>query len=63
MDKYSMDAGLRLLRTRRDLEPYEQALWLQYFLLDNPNRGAQKHPTNKAEIDELVRAYNAREVK
>ena len=63
MDNKAMDAGLRLLRTRRDLEPTQQELWLYYFMAVNPNRGAAKHDVTREEVNELVRAFNAREVK
>jgi len=63
MDNKAMDAGLRLLRTRRDLETTQQELWLYYFMVVNPNRGAAKHDVTRAEVNELVRAFNAREVK
>ena len=63
MDNKAMDAGLRLLRTRRDLEPTQQELWLYYFMVVNPNRGAAKHAVTREEVNELVRAFNAREVK
>ena len=63
MDNKAMDAGLRLLRTRRDLETTQQELWLYYFMVVNPNRGAAKHNITREEVNELVRAFNAREVK
>ena len=63
MDNKAMDAGLRLLRTRRDLEPTQQELWLYYFMVVNPNRGAAKHAVTREEVNELVRAFNAGEVK
>ena len=52
MDNKAMDAGLRLLRTRRDLEPTQQELWLYYFMV-----------VTREEVNELVRAFNAKEVK
>ena len=63
MDNKAMDAGLRLLRTRRDLEPTQQELWLYYFMVVNPNKGAAIHDVTRKEVNELVRAFNAREVK
>ena len=63
MDNKAMDAGLRLLRTRSELIPPQQELWLYYFMVVNPNKGAAKHNVTRAEINELVRAFNAREVK
>ena len=63
MDNKAMDAGLRLLRTRRELKPTQQELWLYYFMVVNPNRGAAKHAVTREEINELVRAFNAGEVK
>ena len=63
MDNKAMDAGLRLLRTRRDLESTQQELWLYYFMVVNPNKGAAKHDVTRKEVNELVRAFNAREVK
>jgi hypothetical protein len=43
MDGRSMDAGLRLLRNRRHLPIAEQELWLYYFMVKNPNKGAARH--------------------
>ena len=63
MDNKAMDAGLRLLRTRRELKPTQQELWLYYFMVVNPNRGAAKHAVTREEVNELVRAFNAGEVK
>ena len=63
MDGKSMDAGLRLLRTRKHLSIAEQELWLYYFLVKNPNRGAAKHNITRAEITELVKTFNAGKVK
>jgi len=59
MDGKSMDAGLRLLRNRRHLPIAEQELWLYYFMLENPLRGAAKHNVTRAEITELVKTFNA----
>jgi len=59
MDGKSMDAGLRLLRNRRHLPIAEQELWLYYFMVKNPLRGAAKHNVTRAEITELVKTFNA----
>ena len=59
MNGRSMDAGLRLLRNRRHLPIAEQELWLYYFMLENPLRGAAKHNVTRAEITELVKTFNA----
>ena len=63
MDGKSMDAGIRLLRNRRHLPIAEQELWLYYFMVKNPLRGAAKHNITRAEITELVRTFNAGKVK
>ena len=63
MDGKSMDAGIRLLRNRRHLPMAEQELWLYYFMVKNPLRGAAKHNVTRAEIAELVRTINAGKVK
>ena len=60
MDGKSMDAGLRLLRNRRHLPIAEQELWLYYFMVKNPNRGAAKHNVTREEISELVADFNLR---
>ena len=63
MDKYAKDAAIRLLRTRKHLPAFQQALWLFYFMRENPNRGAQKHDITKKEIAEIVKQFNKGEIK
>ena len=58
MDKHARDAGIRLLKARRHLPIAEQELWLYYFMVKNPNRGAAKHNITRAEITELVADFN-----
>ena len=58
MDKMARNAGLRLLNNRRHLTPEKQALWLYYFMVKNPNRGAAKHNVTMDEIKDLVTEFN-----
>ena len=58
MDKLARNAGIRLLRARRHLPITEQELWLYYFMVKNPNRGAAKHNVTREEITELVADFN-----
>ena len=52
------DAGLRLLSNRRHLSPTKQALWLYYFMVKNPNKGAARHNVTMEEIKDLVAEFN-----
>ena len=58
MDKHARNAGLRLLNNRRHMSASKQALWLYYFMVVNPNRGAAKHNVTMKEIKELVVEFN-----
>ena len=58
MDRLARDAGIRLLKTRRHLPIAEQELWLYYFMVKNPNRGAAKHNVTMDEIKDLVADFN-----
>ena len=58
MDKLAQNAGRRLLKTRRHLPIAEQELWLYYFMVKNPNRGAAKHNVTMDEIKALVADFN-----
>ena len=58
MDKLAKNAGRRLLKNRRHLPIAEQELWLYYFMVKNPNRGAAKHNVTREEITELVADFN-----
>ena len=58
MDRLARDAGIRLLKTRRHLPIAEQELWLYYFMVKNPNRGAAKHNVTMDEIKDLVANFN-----
>ena len=58
MDRLARDAGIRLLTNRRHMPASEQELWLYYYMVKNPNRGAAKHNITRAEITELVADFN-----
>ena len=58
MDKLARNAGIRLLKNRRHLPIAEQELWLYYFMVKNPNRGAAKHNVTMDEIKDLVADFN-----
>ena len=58
MNKYAKDAGLRLLKNRKHLPANEQELWLYYFMVKNPHRGAAKHSVTMEEIKDLVADFN-----
>ena len=58
MDKYAKDAGIRLLKNRKHLPAPEQELWLYYFMVKNPHRGAAKHNVTREEIKDLVADFN-----
>ena len=58
MDKLAQNAGRRLLKNRRHLPIAEQELWLYYFMVKNPNRGAAKHNVTMEEIKDLVADFN-----
>ena len=58
MDKLAKHAGIQLLKARRHLPIAEQELWLYYFMVKNPNKGAAKHNVTREEITELVADFN-----
>jgi len=58
MNRMARDAGLRLLSNRRHLSPTKQALWLYYFMVKNPNKGAARHNVTMEEIKDLVAEFN-----
>jgi hypothetical protein len=58
MNRMARDAGLRLLSNRRHLSPSKQALWLYYFMVKNPNKGAARHNVTMEEIKDLVTEFN-----
>ena len=58
INNLAKNAGIQLLKTRRHLPIAEQELWLFYFMVKNPNRGAAKHDVTMNEIKDLVADFN-----
>ncbi len=61
MNKLARMAGISLLKTRRHLDQSSQALWLYYYMVKNPIRGAAKHDVSMEEIKQLVEEFNNKE--